>query len=105
MIGKTLITVQLETFAWISGLLGMPETGRQQIQRKLKEGAVLTDLFQDLATSFPAFGQQVYDPAKGWTSNEVMIIVNHKLVQTAEMSSLRLKDNDDISLSPVLVGG
>jgi molybdopterin converting factor small subunit len=105
MAAETLITVRLETFSWISASLGMPENGRRQFQRKLKEGAVLTDLFQDLAAAYPEFGIQIYDPAKGWTSNEVMIIVNHKLIQASEMAHLRLKDNDEVSLSPVLVGG
>ena len=105
MTAETSITIRLETFSWISASLGMPETGRRQIQRKLKEGAVLSDLFQDLAASFPEFVKQVYNPSKGWTSNEVMVIVNHKLIQIADMAHLQLKDNDEVSLSPVLVGG
>jgi hypothetical protein len=105
MAAETSITIRLETFSWISNSLGMPETGRRQIQRNLKEGANLIDLFQDLAGDFPEFAKQVYDPSKGWTSNEVMIIVNHKLIQASDLARLKLQDNDEVSLSPVLVGG
>jgi hypothetical protein len=105
MVTETFITVQVETFSWISVSLERPESGRQHIEKILKAGAVLTDLFLDLAGSYPEFSRQIYDPAKGWKGNDLMVIVNHKLVPFTEFDRLRLNDHDEISLSPVLVGG
>jgi hypothetical protein len=105
MTEETYITVTLETFSWISTTFGKPESGRQLFQRKLKDGAVLNDLFQDLAGAYPEFGRQIYNSDRGWMGNDLMVIVNHSLVQFTEFDRLRLKDNDEISLSPVLVGG
>ncbi len=73
--------------------------------KKLKNGSTLTDLFKDLASDFPEFCRQVYDPDKGWSSDQAMVILNHKLVLESEFSRIKLNDNDEISLSPVLVGG
>src|SRR5271157_441453 len=98
MVAETMNSLRLATYSWISASMGMPESGRQKMQRKLKTGAVLTDLFKDLDSAYPEFRQEVYDPEKGWRSDQVMVIVNSKLIQTTEFAQTRLNDNDEVSL-------
>jgi len=105
MIAETSISIRLEAYSWISSSLGMPERGRQVINKKLKTGAVLTDLLKELAGSYPEFRREVYDPERGWISDQVMVIVNHKLIQAGEFAQTWLKDHDEVNLSPVLAGG
>jgi len=100
-----MITVKLEVCSWVSASLGGSESGYHVIRKIIKRGSTLTDLFETLANAFPEFNQQVYNPDGGHMSEQIMVSLNHKLVQESEFPQTILKDNDEIDLSLILVGG
>jgi molybdopterin converting factor small subunit len=101
----SMITVRIEVRSWISASFGKPESGHHLIRKKIKTGAVLSNLFKLLGEAYPEFRQQVYNPDGGHLSEQVMVTVNHNLVQESEFAHTFLRDNDEIALFPILVGG
>ena len=99
------ITVILEVRSWISAALGRPESGRYLVHKKIQAGASLANLLTSLAEAYPEFGQQVYNPNGGHLSEQIIVTVNRNLVQESEFVQTKLKNNDEIALIPILVGG
>jgi sulfur carrier protein ThiS len=100
-----MITIKIEVQSWISAALGKPESGRQSISKKIQAGASLTNLLNLLGETYPEFGQQVYNPDGGHLSEQIIVTVNHNLVQESEFTHTVLHENDEIALIPILVGG
>ncbi len=85
--------------------MGMADNQNQTLTPRIKDGATVFDLFSDLAAQYPEFCRKVFDPQSGKFSDQVMIIVNGRLVQDKDFKSTVIHDNDKVILSPVLVGG
>jgi molybdopterin converting factor small subunit len=98
-------TIKLQAYAWISGSMGTADNQNQTLKKQLKEGSTLFDLFSDIAGQYPDFCQKVFDPKSGQVSDQVMIIMNGRLIQVKELKSTVMNDKDTVILSPVLVGG
>jgi sulfur carrier protein ThiS len=101
----SMITVRIEVCSWISTSLGKPAAGHHLIRKNIKTGAVLSNLFKSLAEEHPEFSQQIYNPVGGHLSEQIMVAVNHNLIRESEFANTILNDNDEITLSPILVGG
>lgn len=98
-------TIKVQAYAWISGSMGTADNQNQTLSHHLKESASIFDLFSALAACYPDFRQKVFDPQSGKFSDQVMIIVNGRLVQEKDFKTTLLNDKDKVILSPVLVGG
>jgi molybdopterin converting factor small subunit len=98
-------TVKLQAYAWISGSMGTADNQNQTIRKEVKEGSTLFDLFSAIAAQYADFRQKVFDPKTGQISDQVMVIMNGRLIQAKEFKSVIMNDKDSVVLSPVLVGG
>jgi molybdopterin converting factor small subunit len=98
-------TIKLQAYAWISGAMGTADNQNQTMKKQINQGVTLFDLFSDLAGQYPDFCQKVFDPKTGQISDQVMIIVNGRLIQAKDFKATVMNDKDAIILSPVLVGG
>jgi molybdopterin converting factor small subunit len=98
-------TIKVQAYAWISGSMGTADNQNQTLKKQLIEGTTLFDLFSDLAIQYPDFGRKVFDPQSGHLSDQVMIIVNGRLIQERDFKSTPMNNKDSVILSPVLVGG
>lgn len=92
-------------YSWISGLLGEESSQGNIAKREIKSGATLGEFFTSLAEKHPDFRKFVLDPSTGVMNDEVVIILNNKLVQYSDAKGTVMQDQDTITLSPVLVGG
>jgi molybdopterin converting factor small subunit len=101
----TMNTIKVQVYAWISGSMGTADNQNQTLKKQLKDGATLFDLFNEIAGQYPDFSQKVFNPQNGQVSDQVMIIVNGRLVQVRDFKSTLMNDRDIVILSPVLVGG
>ncbi len=95
----------MQAYSWIAGALGTADRPNQTASKQLQEGATVYELFSELAGQYPDFREQVFNPETGKLTDQIMIILNGRLVQEHEMKSTRLNNKDKITLSPVLVGG
>jgi hypothetical protein len=85
--------------------MGTADNQNQTLKKEIKEGSTLFDLFSSIAEQFPDFCEKVFDPKTGQLSDQVMVIMNGRLIQAKELNSTTMKDKDSVILSPVLVGG
>jgi sulfur carrier protein ThiS len=98
-------TIKLQLYSWISSSLGVEEHGGNILKKKVPEGTTLRDLLTELANSNPEFCKLVFDPGTGKMNDEVVIMLNSRLVQFNNTADTKISDKDTITLSPVLVGG
>jgi molybdopterin converting factor small subunit len=102
---EKLITIQLQLYAWIASSIGEEDRAGQIIEKKIWSGATLAEFLTDLAKKHTGFGEFVFDPETGSMNDEVVIILNNKMIQYSQVKDTVLKDQDTITFSPVLVGG
>ncbi len=102
---ETQITIKLQLYAWIASSIGEEDTAGTLVDKKVKAGSTLAEFLAGLAASHENFRQFVFDPATNAMNDEVVIVLNNKLVQFKDIKDTVLKDQDIITLSPVLVGG
>lgn len=98
-------TINLQTYSWITEAISTGEQLNHILKKKVKPGTTIHELFSELAAEYPEFRKTVYDPGTNSLNDQVMIIVNGKLVQTSDLRSRPLQDNDSITISPIMVGG
>lgn len=97
--------VRLQLYSWISPTLGMPSSGNHTLEQEINDGITIGSLFTELADNYPEFRKLVFDPDKGETSSEVLVIINNRLLQIREIKETKINNNDTIILAPVLSGG
>jgi molybdopterin converting factor small subunit len=102
---EKLVTVKLQMYAWIASSIGEEDRAGQMIEKKFRAGATLAEFLTDLAKKHTGFGEFVFDPATGSMNDEVVIILNNKMIQYSNFKDTVLNDQDTITFSPVLVGG
>jgi molybdopterin converting factor small subunit len=102
---EKLVTVKLQLYSWIASTVGEEDSSDSLVEKKIKAGSTLGDFFTGLAETFPRFRDFVYNSTDGSMNDEVVIIMNNKLVQFNSSRNTVINDQDIISLSPVLVGG
>jgi sulfur carrier protein ThiS len=98
-------TVQLQLYSWTSQTLGMPVCEKSILDKKVKEGTSVSDLFSELAEGHPEFRKLVFDPATLQMGDQVLVILNNTILQASEIPDTKLNNNDVLTLSPVLFGG
>ncbi len=105
MVKQTGLSIKLQAYSWIADALGTTNVPKQTLDEKIEPGSTVHDLFAVIAAKQPEFRENVFDPASGKFSDQVMVIVNRRLVQPGEFKQTELQDKDTVILSPVLVGG
>jgi|WetSurMetagenome_2_1015567.scaffolds.fasta_scaffold119012_2 hypothetical protein len=99
------VTLNLQMYSWIYGLIGEDDNAGDLLKRELKAGTTLGDFFTSLVEKYPNFAKFVLDPATGVMNDEVVMIFNNQLVQFNKVKDRVISDQDTVILSPVLVGG
>ena len=102
---QALYTLKLQTYSWISDTFGSTDKPNRTLKRRVKPGTTIYALFTELADKYPEFRKNIFDPNTGRLNDQVMVIINSRLVQGADMKDVEIRDKDNIILSPVLVGG
>jgi sulfur carrier protein ThiS len=98
-------TVQLQLYSWTSQTLGMPVCDDCILDKEVKEGTSISDLFTELAMGHPEFRKLVFNPETHEMSDQVLVILNNILLQVSEIAQTKLNNRDIITLAPVLFGG
>jgi hypothetical protein len=105
MTEEKLITLKLQVYSWISSSIGEENSSGALINKMVKAGTTLAGFFTALADSHTEFRRLVFNPETGEANDEVVIMLNNKLLQFSKVRDSVLHDQDTIILSPVLVGG
>ena len=105
MADPAVLNIKLQTYSWISLTLGKSAKPNRLFRKKVAAGTTLFDLFAKLAARHPDFRDKVYNPATGVINEQILVIVNNRLVQARNFRQTELYDRDTITLSIVLAGG
>jgi len=102
---KIVNTLYLQTYSWISDILGVHGNAYHIFEKKVEPGTTLVVVFNDLAREYPEFKKMVYNPETGKLSDQVLLLINQKLARLDQLKASPLNDKDAISLMPVIFGG
>ncbi len=105
MVDPAVLNIKLQTYSWISRTLGKSDQPNRLFRPKIAAGTTLFDLFAKLAARHPEFRDKVYNPATGVMNEQILVIINNRLVQARNFRQTELHDQDTITLSIVLAGG
>jgi molybdopterin converting factor small subunit len=105
MVKQAMNTVKLQSYSWISNTLGISDNKSNILKKKVKAGSTLGALLTELANSYPEFRKMVFSPDTGKMSDQVLVIINNRLVQYGEIMETKISDKDTIVLAPVIFGG
>jgi sulfur carrier protein ThiS len=105
MVDQAVLNIKLQTYSWISLTLGKTDKTNRVFNKKIAAGTTLYDLFANLAERHPEFRDKVYNPATGAMNEQILVIINNRLVQARDFRQTELHDQDKITLSLVLAGG
>jgi sulfur carrier protein ThiS len=97
--------IRIQLYSWISQTLGMPFAGDCVLDKEVKEGASISDLFSELAGDCPEFRKKVFNPETCEMSDQVLVILNDIFLPTGEIAGTKLNNLDIITLTPVMFGG
>jgi len=105
MEGLKIINLTLTAYSWISTSLGAAEYSAFNSSQQVKEGTTFGAFFCELAASHPEFRQQVFDPGTGKVSAKVILVVNKRIVQWEKIINTEIRNNDNLILTPIILGG
>ncbi|MBI2857911.1 MAG: MoaD/ThiS family protein [Chloroflexi bacterium] len=97
--------VRLEIPDWMAKMLGKRGPGSMMIEKEFAEGETIGSLLGELAQQYPNFRNAVYNPDLGEVSDQLVFVVNETLLQCQDVTAVKLKDGDRITLLPQFAGG
>jgi len=87
------------------GILNTQDSDLLILEKEIGEGTTIGDLLADLAFSYADFRKVVFNPDTGKVGDQVMVILNHNLLQSQEVAQAELNDGNSIIILPVYSGG
>jgi molybdopterin converting factor small subunit len=75
------------------------------LEKESEQWVTIGDLLTDLASDNKDFRKLIFDPSLGKVNEEVMVVLNSKLLQLSDVTGVKLKDGDTVVLVPVYGGG
>ena len=97
--------VRVEIMAGLSERLTPGQQGRFVLEEKVKEGQVLGDLLNKLATEHETFGQVVFDSQSQRLHDNIRVAINGRLLIPLKNLNVELRDGDRIVFVPAYAGG
>ena len=97
--------VQLKFPPSFAGMLNAQGSDLFILEREIGEEATIGDLLADLAFSYTDFGKVVFNPDIRKVNDQVMVILNNRLLQFSDVMEAKLNDGDSIIILPVYSGG
>ena len=88
---------------WLSELLGA--SGTLVLEKVITEGETLLGLLEKLGEKNESFRKDVFDYSERRVRNGVLVVLNGRFVAHPDMESKRLRDGDEITLTPAYLGG
>ncbi len=97
--------VQVKITPSLASVLNTQSSDWIILEKEIGECAAIGDLLADLVFSYTDFRKVLFDPDTGKVSDQVMVVLNDRLLQFPDMTEAKLKDGDSIVLLPVYSGG
>ena len=79
--------------------------GKSAIEIKIDEGTSVTKLFKKLAELYGTIEENIFDKNQKIFHPNLILILNNKIMSFPEVYEKRLKDGDEIKVTPIFIGG
>lgn len=97
--------VQLKMPPWIASMLKTEASGWFILEKEIDTETTIGTLLGELTSSYEGFRRVVFNPDVGQVSEQVLVVLNDKLLTDPEVTQTKLNDGDSIMLLQVFTGG
>ena len=98
-------TIKLEAVAWLARIFHPEWQTRLKWEMEVEQGAMVRNLFNQLADTCPEFGELVYDRDTQKLRGNISVIFNDRVLELLDGLDTRIEDGDSIVLLPAYSGG
>lgn len=100
-----MIKVRLRLSSWVAAKLEEKHSGWLTLEKEVEEDSTINELLAGLAMTYPGLGEAVYSPDTGLVDERINVALNDRLLDSREISRVKLSDGDTIILFPLSWGG
>ena len=88
---------------WLSELFGSAKC--LSMHEKINDGETLKDFFCELARKNLLIQENVFDQSRGEFHDQIIVVINNKLVPPPQALFSKLSDGDIVVILPPIAGG
>ena len=100
-----MIKIKLRLSSWVAAKLGDEHSGWLTLEKEVGEGSTISDLLVGIVMTYPGLREAVYSPDTGLVDERINVALNDHLLNSREISRVKLNDGDTIFLFPSHWGG
>ena len=100
-----MIKVKLRLSSWVAAKLGDEHAGWRTLEKEMGEGSTIRDLLEGIVKTYPGLGEAIFSPDTGLVDERINVALNDQLLNSREISRVKLSDSDTIFLFPSHWGG
>ncbi len=97
--------IQLRIPPWIASMLGEEGSVWFVLEKEIGDESTVGDLLRDLTASNANFRKAVFNPDLGKISDQLIVVINHSLLQGPDVKEVKLNDGDSVMLLHMYTGG
>jgi molybdopterin converting factor small subunit len=100
-----MIKIKLRLSSWVAAKLGEGHSGWLTLEKEVGEGSYISDILAGIVTTYPGLREAVFNPDTGLVEERINIALNDQVLNSRDMSQVKLSDGDTIMLLPSHWGG
>ena len=100
-----MIKIKLRFSSWIAAKLEAERSGWLILEKEVGEGSTISDLLAGMVMTYPGLREAVYNPDTGLVDERINVSLNDHLLDSREISRMKLRDGDTVFLFPLSWGG
>ncbi len=97
--------VRLEFLSWLTEMLGIEAASEAIVEQKIEQDETVKHLFNQLAVTYHAFGQIVFDVEAQKLTGRAVILLNGRQLELVGGLETKLSDGDTLTFIPPIEGG
>ncbi len=102
---QTTIKVSVEVLSWLKEDFDHEGWDKLIFDQEIARGSSIMDLLQQLAKKYPRFNQKAFIDSKNDLLNYCAVVFNGTFLSSLQSLNTKLKEEDNIKLTPGFYGG
>jgi len=100
-----MVKVQVKITPSLAGSLNSSGSHWLILEREIAERSTIGDLFRELAFDYAEFRKVVFEPDTGKINDQIVVVLNDKLLNFENIIKFILNEGDTVILVPMYAGG
>ena len=97
--------IKLRLSSWIAAKVKVEHSGWLTLEEVVDEGSTINDLLVGIVTTYPGLREAVFNLDTGQVDERIIVALNDQVMNSRDMSRVKLNDGDTIMLFPSQWGG